>query len=270
MNIRVVLHIAIFFYSMAAVGQSPVHSLSAIGSEQPSFVSAVEQNFPGITSKRNFSALRSSLLLLTNDGTVPAISYSVVWETFLPGHAPRKMMKSFVLLHQMRSSESPRILPGAARLVGPHFNLTPEQYKSIPDFEHMFPDQNPPDQGATTTRTVLAAVIFADRRMLGNDLDNLETRFTAERSAEHDEGAFVMSKLRSNVPMSAILAILKSQITFNPSDYTPAPQSLYVHARAIQAGQLTGIYETQGTVAFQQAAKRMAAYPMDPKIVSLN
>ena len=208
--IRQMLITSLCVFPAICSGAQPaqVNAVQFIQPSDPGFATTLNEQFPGIATASSYSAMRPYLVLLVNRDLEQKPAYSVRWTVTYNDHRVR-----YVDQIVQRRNNKP-LLAGETRLVSPVFNLSPSQYRSLPHFGLLYPeDMFPQSPEISSVSAVLDALISNDDSVQGAGQTSLKLRYACSAQAATDESKLVSTLVREGHTIPEILGTLQLQIS---------------------------------------------------------
>lgn len=227
------------------------YSLTILTPEMADFDALLNEFFPGIQSLPYFQSMQPYLVLIRNDGAVPAVVYGIQWNV-------RGLDGSTTTLENDYIAEplagGPRLAPGGIRLLSPLFNLTPRQYQAAPSLLDSYAGAEFPALASCITE--VDGVVYADFTYAGPQGLQMWQRYTAARLAAHDEVVSTLKLLNSSTAAQVIMATLNAEIERGRWSRGLRIMNMYVQARGQCAKTVRDLIVRFGQAEAQQILTR--------------
>ena len=219
-------------------------------------------DFPGFSEASSFQSLRPYLVLVRNDGAVPAIAYTIQWTvTYSDGNI--ETLANTYIPRPLQQGSNVTIPSHAVRVVSPLFNLTQQHYD--PDvLQYYWAERFLSSEGAASCRADVAGVLYSDHSYSGPQGPQIWERYVTTRFAAYDEALNAMDLLGSTTGKQQLDAVLNSHMKFGgidpalPTDiqigrdrHFTDTMDMYVYARAESAKDVRNLLLREGDGALE-------------------
>lgn len=222
------------------------NSLILIKPSDPKFDAILNGYFRGLSEVRTFQSLRSYMVLVQNDATVPAVAYTIAWKLVYRDGSIKTVSSTSISWHSFgpilwagadgsyinpSGQASIPLRPGGIRLVSPIFNMGPPgdlegmKFYSVGAF--LSSSLNP----VICPVAEVEGAVYRGGTYSGPEGVKVWRLYTTAWFAAHDIAVYVLHLLNSSEPLKSVDSALDLQNERGLSEHGTDTMSMYIRAR---------------------------------------